>query len=388
MSVPLSHRSNSSTGSSHSSSFSSSLSKSANKLDTLMASLSEFSVRDSLVPSASAVSPVSPGFEALSMAPRKGSDSSRRSVESAATTTSTLGLRRSKSARGAWTGVDGDVLEALTLGKLVRSGETLSAFLFKMNANLSDATGPSDIWKLRFFVLDQEATLYLFKNNTNPRALPITSMPVTSCSAEYDPHENAWVLTALGDGISPDGKLVKRFWKIKLPDQGSTVLWLEVIQRGIAMRNADATMTSQLQSQSHAAMPIAAVMSATSPYHNHPAAYQSVPYQQPQLDPYRIRSGSLAETSAIRTSFSLLNIHHPQPAQQDPYMMQQRLQQERYLQEQVERMAMMDQVQRESRKQEFQIMTEKAMMKKQLDDEKHAKEAKEKAEKMKALMGL
>ncbi|KAJ3074293.1 hypothetical protein HDU98_011557 [Podochytrium sp. JEL0797] len=197
---------------------------STSRLEALMASLTEFSLRDSIVPG-------TPGSGINEIHRKASHDSamsgvpvfSRRGSSSASVGSA---RKRSKSVSR----LSEDTIQAITLGQLQGGQSTMSALLFKLNAASPAPSGP-DKWKLRFFVLDHQANLYIFKANPHSQSLPITFLPVSACSVAFDEQENSWLLCVSGDGIGAGGQVVQRKWVVKFGDEETVGMWAKRIHR-------------------------------------------------------------------------------------------------------------------------------------------------------------
>ncbi|KAJ3246281.1 hypothetical protein HDU77_009018 [Chytriomyces hyalinus] len=186
---------------SHTHSRSDSMSQSAAKLESLLHAMHSFSVDDELSP----LTPITP-----SSAPWTPASSG-------------VPIRRSRSAtRMAAVGC------SATLAELQASSASLSAHFHKLHAAQEDS------WKLRFVLLTQEdGNLYLFKNNS-PTSLPITFLPLVSCSGILETQANgdtAYILRVQGDGRTADGMLVKRSWVLHCTDEATLSMWVHTISR-------------------------------------------------------------------------------------------------------------------------------------------------------------
>ncbi|KAI8617989.1 hypothetical protein BC830DRAFT_1111016 [Chytriomyces sp. MP71] len=173
---------------------------------------------------------------------RSPSNSNSASVSASADETPFGGVRRARSVasdvsaalspRFAHAALAGDASSPVathataTLEGLLESRSVMSDHLFKRNGHMD-----SDIWKLRFFVLADDARLYLFKNNVNPAATPLTFLPISTCSGSFDVDSDAYCLHLTGDGLSEDfSTIVKRTWILRCRDQASLSQWVNSIQ--------------------------------------------------------------------------------------------------------------------------------------------------------------
>ncbi|KAI8837441.1 hypothetical protein BJ741DRAFT_603475 [Chytriomyces cf. hyalinus JEL632] len=208
-----------------------SMSQSAAKLESLLHAMHSFSVDDELSP----LTPMTP-------------------TSTTWTPTSSAGvpIRRSRSAtRMAAVGC------SATLAELQASSASLSAHFHKLHAAQEDS------WKLRFVLLTQEdGNLYLFKNNS-PTSLPITFLPLVSCSGILETQANgdtAYILRVQGDGRTADGMLVKRSWVLHCTDEVTLSMWVHTISRILDHKH----MAARAAAAATAAPPM--MLLGTSPY--------------------------------------------------------------------------------------------------------------------------
>ncbi|KAJ3229429.1 hypothetical protein HDU78_009063 [Chytriomyces hyalinus] len=121
-----------------------------------------------------------------------------------------------------------------------------SGSLYKLNAS-ADQGGK---WKLRHVVLTH-STLHLFHINSDPTALPISSLPVTSSQSFID---NEFVMRVHGTGETPDGFLVKRIWTLRAESQQSFAQWTQAIGKN-ALRVREPRTVSRSASERSVSVP-------------------------------------------------------------------------------------------------------------------------------------
>ncbi|KAJ3005107.1 UNVERIFIED_CONTAM: hypothetical protein HDU68_004755 [Siphonaria sp. JEL0065] len=320
---------------------------------------------------------------------RRGSHDSAVSTSSGAGSsivTAAVDLRkRSKSAsRSAWDGVAPEVMNAVTLGHLQTTQSTLTANLYKLNsssnATASSPQNPED-WKLRFFVLSAETgNLYLFKTNATQKSMPVTFMPVQSYSVSVDHATNTYLLRPQGDGMTPEGKVVKRVWTLKFPDETTLSMWAKNIHRFLDSVSSSASPSTPTSTRPHTPERTSFSRSIASRESADRSSVDRANYhQQSQLNPIQQQN-------------------QLQQQQQQEYQQRQQFAQEKYRQEQMLRWAQEDKEradrereriewerqQKISKEIEFQMIDKGLESSKKKNEEK----AKEKADMMKAMMGL
>ncbi|KAJ3064198.1 hypothetical protein HDU98_012359 [Podochytrium sp. JEL0797] len=122
----------------------------------------------------------------------------------------------------------------LTLESIQEGNQCISAFLHKLNGH---TTTPTD-WKRRFFVFDKStAHLHLFKTNTNPRSVPVTFLPVTSCSGFMDTLDGNPMIQVKGSGVSRDGEVVQRVWTLRCENEEEFSVWIRTIRYTLMERS-------------------------------------------------------------------------------------------------------------------------------------------------------
>ncbi|TPX77319.1 hypothetical protein CcCBS67573_g01401 [Chytriomyces confervae] len=132
------------------------------------------------------------------------------------------------------------------VGALVVAVALCSGSLYKLNAS-ADQGGK---WKLRHVVLTH-STLHLFHINSDPTALPISSLPVTSSQSFVD---NELVMRVHGTGETPDGFLVKRIWTLRAESQQSFAQWTQAIGKN-ALRVREPRTVSRSASERSVSVP-------------------------------------------------------------------------------------------------------------------------------------
>ncbi|KAJ3124091.1 hypothetical protein HK100_011367 [Physocladia obscura] len=125
------------------------------------------------------------------------------------------------------------------------------AFLQKLTSDFTS----DQRWKTRYFVLGHlDVNLYLFKASaaSNPKALPITFLPITTCNdGFFDPVERGWILQVYGDGMNPDGsgETVERIWTLKFPDENVLTIWIQNINAIVSAKKMQQIHQQQQQYQ-------------------------------------------------------------------------------------------------------------------------------------------
>ncbi|KAI8621428.1 hypothetical protein BC830DRAFT_228705 [Chytriomyces sp. MP71] len=110
-----------------------------------------------------------------------------------------------------------------TLSVLQAKRPLMAGVMLKLNST-SDQT-----WKQRHFLLSTDGKLFLFKFNPSPDSLPITYLPVESCSAMSNPVYKTYILHVAGSGVTAQGRLEKRTWTLKLSSSREMKIWEEAI---------------------------------------------------------------------------------------------------------------------------------------------------------------
>ncbi|KAJ3074292.1 hypothetical protein HDU98_011556 [Podochytrium sp. JEL0797] len=166
----------------------------------------------------------------------------------------------------------------------------MSGFLHKLSAPTPHDTHST--FKLRFFLLDQHANLFLFKSNTNPNAIPVTFLPVSNCTSSMtnsmETGEPMFLLKAQGTGLGPDGSVVSRTWTIRFPEQDTLLVWIRSLQRGIQEKQRQ-------QQQQHPIPSVAHHAHAGQMYHTPPPTTQRTSFEPPRF--LEARSNSRAATA-------------------------------------------------------------------------------------------
>ncbi|KAJ3408835.1 hypothetical protein CcCBS67573_g01398 [Chytriomyces confervae] len=181
-------------------------------------------------------------FDQDSLAPLSdnNSDESRRmSKISSCTSTSSSnggGLARPLSA------MDGLVFPAthdvLSLGFLMASAPAISldassapptpSLLHPPPRLVSTSTTNTVTFTERFFLLTEDATLFLFKS-AEALCRPTSQLPLTACGGLYDKQLESWVLQVAGTGYSAEGIPVERHWTLKCEDESTMMQWIDSI---------------------------------------------------------------------------------------------------------------------------------------------------------------
>ncbi|KAI8621426.1 hypothetical protein BC830DRAFT_1077145 [Chytriomyces sp. MP71] len=107
----------------------------------------------------------------------------------------------------------------ITLEYLQNAGSTISGNLLKLQLQ------PVPRWTERCVILSDDATLYLFRSNSQPTATPLTYLPLTQCMHYFDADEGAWILKVTGDGITPEGTPMKRNWLFRFDAEPTLKAW-------------------------------------------------------------------------------------------------------------------------------------------------------------------
>ncbi|KAI9330324.1 hypothetical protein BDR26DRAFT_1011402 [Obelidium mucronatum] len=243
------------------------------KLDALMASLSEFGFEDDTSNSSQHRLSTDLDLRRQSRRSSIGSGSYKRTSRSVAR-------------------ADQAISQIVTLGVLQDDSATLSGFLYKLTSEAQPPTRQQQ-YKLRYFVLSHTGNLHIFKSNNNPNAIPITFLPLTSCTAHTESgqnYEKLHIMRVHGDGVNAEGVLVKRQWTLKFPDEDTLVFWTRTIQRILSSKHeqpaTSSTKTTINNQQLSSELPRASVdfvrpsMDQFRPFYNNTPQTQSPPPQR------------------------------------------------------------------------------------------------------------
>ncbi|KAI8617994.1 hypothetical protein BC830DRAFT_1079533 [Chytriomyces sp. MP71] len=99
----------------------------------------------------------------------------------------------------------------------------MSGVMLKLNSTTDQS------WKQRHFLLSTDGKLFLFKFNPSSDSLPITYLPIESCSAMSNPVYKTYILHVVGRGVTAQGRLEKRSWTLKLSSSREMKVWEEAI---------------------------------------------------------------------------------------------------------------------------------------------------------------
>ncbi|KAJ3124089.1 hypothetical protein HK100_011365 [Physocladia obscura] len=129
---------------------------------------------------------------------------------------------------------------SVTLGSLLASMATINGYLLKQSASGSE-------WKTRFVVLGDDASLWLFRNNTDHNAPPIARLPVTEV-AQVNPAEcssdSMFRVSAhfLNTGSS-NNSMPTQTWYLQCTDAESMFMWVRNIVRRLNANSYTPTVT-------------------------------------------------------------------------------------------------------------------------------------------------
>ncbi|KAJ3288857.1 hypothetical protein HDU79_004497 [Rhizoclosmatium sp. JEL0117] len=160
--------------------------------------------------------------------------------------------------------------EGVTLASLQGTLATVSGFLYKLHAS-TDASAPASTqWKQRYFVLTEDAVLFLFRTN-DPLSRPITCLPLNTVLCVQDPLDASFVIRVT-DSLLPINARPRQ-WSLKCQDQHTAALWVNSITRFIEEKNQRMRRSSDSSAESPTLTP-------SSPVESKPAAGQFIKLQR------------------------------------------------------------------------------------------------------------
>ncbi|KAJ3246283.1 hypothetical protein HDU77_009020 [Chytriomyces hyalinus] len=145
--------------------------------------------------------------------------------------------------------------DVLSLGFLMASAPAMTGWLHKLKRNeshisprisldassapptpsllhpprlISTSTTNTVTFTERFFLLTEDATLFLFKS-AEALCRPTSQLPLTACGGLYDKQLECWVLQVAGTGYSAEGIPVERHWTLKCEDESTMMQWIDSI---------------------------------------------------------------------------------------------------------------------------------------------------------------
>ncbi|KAJ3113639.1 hypothetical protein HK100_001926 [Physocladia obscura] len=123
-------------------------------------------------------------------------------------------------------------VSALSLSHLQKSQLTLPAHLQKLNA-------VSQTWERRFFVLSEDAKIYMYHDDADPNSSPIAILPVEGYvpTTGLDTPQTL-TLNVFGECAVADGSLAMVQWTLQFPDEASKFLWVQSISRVLDERGS------------------------------------------------------------------------------------------------------------------------------------------------------
>ncbi|KAJ3139721.1 hypothetical protein HK100_011338 [Physocladia obscura] len=114
---------------------------------------------------------------------------------------------------------------AMSLSQLQKSQLTLPAHLQKLNV-------VSQIWEHRFFVLSEDAKIYMYQDDAESNSSPIAILSVEG----YEPTTaldtpQTLALNVFGDCAIADGSLPMVQWTLQFPEEASMSLWVQSMSK-------------------------------------------------------------------------------------------------------------------------------------------------------------
>ncbi|KAI8621424.1 hypothetical protein BC830DRAFT_1094450 [Chytriomyces sp. MP71] len=161
-------------------------------------------------------------------------DNQRRFSHASTATSISCGQRSQRSLSN----IDSLISEAtqddeFTLCSYEANFPAMSGILHKLRSDYNPRTSlemaPATAWKEGYVLLTEEATLLMFRDNSDPNARPLCSLPITSVHGTFDKSQQCWILKIHGTSVAPSGATLFTQWALKCPDETVMMQWRDCV---------------------------------------------------------------------------------------------------------------------------------------------------------------